>query len=101
MAKKISVAEKAELKEWARGFGLLSDPTRLGVLKTLAGGPQNVTALCKALGLKQPTVSHHLGLLRMGRLVIGTRMGKSVVYNTDKKNLKELASAIAKLMPAK
>lgn len=101
MAKKISAAAKAELKEWARGFGLLSDPTRLGVLKTLAGGPQNVTALCKALGLKQPTVSHHLGLLRMGRLVIGTRMGKSVVYNTDKKNLKELASAIAKLMPAK
>ncbi|HUU91674.1 MAG TPA: metalloregulator ArsR/SmtB family transcription factor [Phycisphaerae bacterium] len=101
MAKKISVAAKAELSEWARGFALLSDPTRLGVLKLLAGGPKNVTALCNALGLKQPTVSHHLGLLRMGRLVLGTRMGKSVVYTTDKKNLKELASAIAKLMPAK
>lgn len=101
MAKKLGVAAKAELSEWARGFGLLSDPTRLGVLKTLASGPKNVTALCKALGLKQPTVSHHLGLLRMGRLVIGTRMGKSVVYATDKKNLKELASAITKLTPAK
>ena len=98
---KISAAAKAELSEWARGFALLSDATRLGILKTLAAGPKNVTALCTALGLKQPTVSHHLGLLRMGRLVIGTRMGKSVVYTADKRNLKELASAIAGLTPAK
>ena len=101
MAKKISVAAKAELSEWARGFALLSDPTRLGILKMLAAGARNVTALCTALGLKQPTISHHLGLLRMGRLVTGTRQGKSVVYTTDKKNLKELAAAIAKLTPAK
>ena len=101
MAKKISAAVKAELSEWARGFALLSDPTRLGVLKLLAAGPRNVTALCTALGLKQPTISPHLGLLRMGRLVIGTRQGKSVVYTTNKKNLKELTSAIAKLTPSK
>jgi len=101
MAKKISAAAKAELSEWARGFALLSDPTRLGVLKLLAAGPRNVTALCTALRLKQPTISHHLGLLRMGRLVIGTRQGKSVVYTTNKKNLKELTSAIAKLTPSR
>lgn len=101
MAKKIGAKAKVELSEWARGFALLSDPTRLGVLKMLAAGPKNVTALCNALGLKQPTVSHHLGLLRMGRLVVGTRQGKSVVYTTDKKSLKELAAAIAKLMPSK
>jgi len=73
--------------------------TPLGILSLLAKGPKNVTGLCKALGLKQPTVSHHLGLLRMGRLVINTRQGKSVVYSTDKANLKALASALAKLMP--
>jgi DNA-binding transcriptional ArsR family regulator len=101
MAKNASVSGKAELFEWARGFGLLSDPTRLGILKMLAAGPKNVTAVCKALGLKQPTVSHHLGLLRMGRLVIGTRQGKSVVYVANKGNLKELASAVAKLTPSK
>ena len=66
--------------------GDFSDATRLGILKNLAKGPKNVTALCKALGLKQATVSNHLGLLRMGRLVVGTRQGKSVVYTTDKAN---------------
>ena len=97
MAKKTGVT--AELVDWARGFGLLSDPTRLGILKLLAGGPKNVTALCKALGLKQPTISHHLGLLRMGRLVTGTRRGKSVVYTTDLANLKQLATGLKKLTP--
>ncbi|KPK65878.1 MAG: hypothetical protein AMK73_01645 [Planctomycetes bacterium SM23_32] len=86
-------------REWARGFSLLSDATRLGILSLLAKGPKNVTALCRGLGLKQPTVSHHLGLLRMGRLVIGTRQGKSVVYTTDKAALKALAAALAKLTP--
>ncbi len=90
---------RAAFRDLAQGFGLLSDPTRLGVLTLLAKGPKNVTALCKALGLKQPAVSHHLGLLRMGRLLNSTRQGKCVLYSTDKANLKALASALANLMP--
>ena len=89
----------AALKEWAQGFSLLSDATRLGILAELSTGPKNVTAMCKALKLKQPTVSHHLGLLRMGRLVSGERQGKSVVYAADKKALKALQDAIGQLMP--
>ena len=90
---------RAAFRDQAQGFGLLSDPTRLGILSLLAKGAKNVTALCGALGLKQPTVSHHLGLLRMGRLVNGIRQGKAVVYTTDKANLKALAAALSNLMP--
>jgi len=90
---------RAAFRDQAQGFGLLSDPTRLGILALLAKGPKNVTVLCKALGLKPQMASHHLGLLRMGRLVINTRQGKSVVYSTDKANLKALASALGKLIP--
>ena len=90
---------RAAFCDQAQGFGLLSDPTRLGILSLLAQGPKNVTALCKALGSKQPAVSHHLGLLRMGRLVNSTRQGKCVLYTTDKANLKALASALGKMMP--
>jgi ArsR family transcriptional regulator len=97
MAKK--TAGKSELQEWARGFGLLSDPTRLGILAMLSRGPKNVTALCTTLKLKQPTISHHLGLLRMGRLVVGTRQGKSVVYEADKSTMKALAAALSQLTP--
>ena len=97
----ITMAKKSELIEWARGFALLSEPTRLGILKMLVAGPKNVTALCTGLGLKQPAVSHHLGLLRMGRLVTGTRKGKSVIYVAEQANMKDLAAAIGKLTPGR
>ena len=97
MAKK-SAAKCGEL---ARGFSLLSDPTRLGILAQLSKGPKNVTALCKALGLKQPTISHHLGLLRMGCLVVGTRAGKSVIYVSCKQCMKDLVAGLACLTPAR
>ena len=90
---------RSQLTVLAQGFGLLSDPTRLGILTLLVKGPKNVTALCKALKLKQPAVSHHLGLLRMGRFVISTRQGRSVLYASDKAALKALASGLVKLMP--
>jgi ArsR family transcriptional regulator len=95
------MAKQSELYEFARGFGLLSDPTRLGILGMLVTGPKNVTALCKALGVKQPMASHHLGLLRMGGLVIGTRKGKSMIYVCDAAAMKALAAGIAKLTPRK
>ena len=91
--------DRRELKEWARGVRLLSDPTRLGILRLLAGGPKNVKALCKALGLRQPAVSHHLGYLRAGRLVDRPRKGRSVAYSIDKRAIKVLSSACLKLTP--
>ena len=91
------MAQRSEVSDLAFGYGLLSDQTRLGILKMLAAGQKNVTALCKGLGLKQPTISHHLGLLRMGRLVIGTRKGKSVIYTVDTAQMKTLGAALAKL----
>ena len=95
------MATSSALRNLAAGFGQLSDPTRLGILKMLSAGPKSVTALCGGLGIKQPMASHHLGLLRLGRMIVGTRKGKSVVYAADAESLKELASAIAKLTPRK
>ena len=95
------MARGTELRELAQGFALLSDATRLGILKILAAGPRNVTALVKALDSKAPTVSGHLGLLRLGRLVAGTRKAKMVEYTTQAANLKALAAGIEKLTPKK
>jgi len=95
------MAQRSVVTDLAFGYSLLSDQTRLGILKILSGGQKNVTALCKGLGLKQPTISHHLGLLRMGRLVIGTRKGKSVIYTVDGAEMKALAVALTKLTPKK
>jgi DNA-binding transcriptional ArsR family regulator len=95
------MARGTDLNDLAQGFGLLSDATRLAILKSVADGPKNVTALCKAVGREQPTTSYHVALLRMGRLVTGTHKGKSMVYVANKANLKELAAGLARLMPKK
>jgi DNA-binding transcriptional ArsR family regulator len=62
-------------------FRLLSDHTRLQIVLFLATGEHTVTDLCNALNLPQPTVSHHLGLLRMNRLIVNERQGKKVIYS--------------------
>jgi len=88
---------KSDVRDCAATFSLLSDPTRLGILALLAKGPQSVGGLCDALGMKQPAVSHHLGLLRMGRLVEGKRQGKSVIYTADKAALKATSACLVGL----
>lgn len=60
---------------------LLSDKTRLQIVLILAKGESNVGNLCEILGAGQATVSHHLGLLRMNRLIVNKRKGKNVIYS--------------------
>ena len=69
----------------SRLFGLLGDPTRVRIMLLLCRGELNVSRLCQVLGLPQPTVSHHLGLLRRGGLLTTRREGKSIHYALDSK----------------
>jgi DNA-binding transcriptional ArsR family regulator len=64
-------------------FRLLSDKTRLNVLMLLAHGERNVSSLCEELGVSQPTVSHHLGLLRMNNVIGSRRAGKQIFYGLN------------------
>src|SRR6185503_21378122 len=83
MAKQLAGATDEELEQLAALFRLLSDRTRLNLLMLLADGERNVTSLCDALKLPQPTVSHHLGLLRMSNIIGNRRDGKQVFYSLN------------------
>jgi len=76
-------ATEQDLEQLTSLFRLLSDRTRLNILFSLAGGEKNVTSLCQELGLPQPTVSHHLGLLRMSNVINNRRNGKQVFYSLN------------------
>src|SRR5688572_9858039 len=76
-------ANELELEPLVNLFRLLSDKTRLNILMLLTKGVRNVTSLCEELGLPQPTVSHHLGLLRMSNLIGNRRNGKQVFYGLN------------------
>jgi DNA-binding transcriptional ArsR family regulator len=75
----------ADLEQLTSLLKLLSDPTRLNILMLLAQGERNVTSLCDELQLPQPTVSHHLGLLRMSNVINNRRAGKQVFYTLGTK----------------
>lgn len=75
-------------------FRLLGDRTRLRIVLALAGGSRNVGMLCKDLGLAQPTVSHHLSLLRMGKVIVNSRKGKEVYYSLNGDYLERLADEL-------
>ncbi|MEW5867928.1 MAG: metalloregulator ArsR/SmtB family transcription factor [Chloroflexota bacterium] len=47
----------------------LADPTRLRILRYLAGEPLSPTELSRRLRLRAPTVTHHLSALRLAGLV--------------------------------
>ena len=79
-------------------FRLLSDKTRLSLLLLLAGGEQNVGELCGRLQLPQPTVSHHLALMRMSGLLSKRRHGKQMIYRVNPEVLGDLADKFVKYM---
>jgi DNA-binding transcriptional ArsR family regulator len=60
---------------------LVSDPTRLAIVDVLRDGELHVGNLCERLGnMTQPAVSHHLALLRHGRVIEPRRQGKNNFY---------------------
>jgi DNA-binding transcriptional ArsR family regulator len=83
MSKRVAGASEEDLEQLASLFRLLSDRTRLNLLMLLADGERNVTNLCEQLKLPQPTVSHHLGLLRMSNIIDNRRDGKQVFYSLN------------------
>ncbi|MGB9775024.1 MAG: ArsR/SmtB family transcription factor [Anaerolineae bacterium] len=58
----------------------LADPKRILLLYALAEGPRRVTDLAETLELPQPTVSHHLKILRERGLVTAEQEGTAVYY---------------------
>lgn len=69
------------IQSMAQLFKILGDSTRLRLLTELQDGEQNVTRLCRTMKMAQPTVSHHLGILRMGGVVSTRRSGKEIYYS--------------------
>jgi len=73
----------------------LAHESRLRLLGLLASREHNVQQLAAALSLKEPTVSHHLSLLRDAGLVSPRQDGNTHWYRLELKSLSRLARALA------
>jgi ArsR family transcriptional regulator, arsenate/arsenite/antimonite-responsive transcriptional repressor len=82
-------------------FRALSDPARVRIVNLLAtaGGEVCGCDLTEALGLAQPTVSHHLKRLHDAGLLERDQRGKWAYYSLDLDAVRKLA-AVADLQDA-
>ncbi|MGG2465640.1 ArsR/SmtB family transcription factor [Streptomyces sp. RGM 3693] len=75
--------DEGQAVELAKVFKALGDPVRLRLLSMIAsraGGEVCVCDLTPAFDLSQPTISHHLKLLRQAGLIDCERRGTWVYY---------------------
>jgi len=78
----------------AARFKALSDPARVAIVNQLAG--EDELCVCQLrLGLSQPTVSHHLRVLREAGLVeVARKRGTWVYYRLVPEAVEQLAFAL-------
>ena len=70
-----------ERDQLAAQFKALADPTRVGIVNALASAEEVcVCNLTATFDLSQPTISHHLKILREAGLVEATRRGTWAYY---------------------
>src|SRR5213595_3950004 len=86
---------RAEAERIAESFRALADPTRVAIVNRLAQAAETcVCDLTAAFALSQPTISHHLKVLREAGLVESTRRGTWAYYRVVPETLAALASAL-------
>jgi DNA-binding transcriptional ArsR family regulator len=71
-------------------FNAVAEPRRRQILAFLAGDERQVSEIVVAVGLDQPSVSKHLGVLRQVGLVHVRRNGRHRLYRTNADALKPL-----------
>ena len=98
VARPLPVAERDELVAVLRA---LADPTRLEVFRLIAAqsGPLCVCDIVDRFDLRQPTISHHLKVLREAGLVTVSRRGTWAYYAVNPHGLEQARAGLEALMP--
>lgn len=76
---------------------LLANEDRLLLLCQLTQGEQCVSELEERLGIRQPTLSQQLGILREQGLVNTRRQGKHIFYSVSDPNTLEILQVLYRL----
>jgi ArsR family transcriptional regulator len=87
----------------AAALGVLADPARLRLLNLVAAGDPSGSCVCNltpAIGLSQPTVSHHLKVLTDAGLLEREQRGKWAYFRLRPEPLALLADALRVPVPA-
>jgi ArsR family transcriptional regulator len=83
-----------------RLLAALADPVRLDIVRELAGSNEvcacDLTDCCE---VSQPTVSHHLRVLREAGVVVSERRGNNIYYRVAPSLLVQISAIAQSLVP--
>ena len=95
MSSELKMLPDESVKQLVQLFKLLADETRMRILHLLHQADElNVLELCNLLDQRQPSVSHHLALLRVAGLIDMRRDGKHNYYRVVPKEFETLISRV-------
>lgn len=85
-------AADAATVSMSAAFKAVGHPVRLKILELLSlqSSPMCVCHIESNFALSQPTISHHLRLLRRAGLVVSERRGTWIYYSTAKEGVRSL-----------
>jgi ArsR family transcriptional regulator, arsenate/arsenite/antimonite-responsive transcriptional repressor len=92
----MSKSRQTTLDPDVRLLTALADPTRLAIMRQLAETETSACDFTMCCDVGQPTVSHHLRVLREAGIVVSERRGQSIVYRLTP----EVSSRLAELARA-
>jgi ArsR family transcriptional regulator, arsenate/arsenite/antimonite-responsive transcriptional repressor len=85
----------SERSELATRFKALADPTRVAIINSLSAADEVcVCNLTETFDLSQPTISHHLRILREAGLVESSRRGTWAYYRLVPEAIAALRGAL-------
>lgn len=84
------------------GLKALADPTRLAIFRLIAAQqePICVCDIVARFGVSQPTISHHLKVLREAGLTNVSRRGVWAYYAVDQRGMAALRGLFGQVAPA-
>jgi len=66
-------------------FNLIGEGTRMRIIQYLRKKPSNVKEIGRHFSLTQPTISHHLKVLKKIGMVFNKRRGREIYYFLNRK----------------
>lgn len=99
----VALMPEEQAKAHAGVLKALADPVRLRLMHYIAAAPGGTACACalpEALGIGQPTMSHHLGKLVEAGLLTRERRGRWAHYTVTRESIRGQISQLLDLLDA-
>jgi ArsR family transcriptional regulator len=99
--REINERPAGERQEIVALFKALSDPTRFEIFRLIAAQPDSICVchITDRFDVSQPTISHHLKVLREAGLITVSRRGVWAYYAADPRGLAQLRDSLELFAP--